>query len=304
MSSRPDRAAPALPKTILLATDLSARCDRARDRAVLLARQWQARLLVLTVAPSERELTIVEELLEAPAWARRDGAARQAERWLQRDLESAGVPFEVQVTSGKVGPAIEAAAQAAGAGLIVTGVARAGAFQPLVLGSTIGWLARHASVPVLVVHDPAHAPYQDVAVASDFSPAAGQALETAATLFGDAASFVLVHGTAPGRAGMIDDAQARTDAATALRNQVQDEAAAQLDGLALPAQVRERLEVVVEPVEPARLLQALVDNDRADLVVLGSRGRSALSEILLGSQAQRVLESVRVDTLVVRTPPR
>ena len=302
MSTSPDRAASSPPKTILLATDLSARCDRARDRAVLLARQWQARLLVLTVAPSESELTIVEELLEAPAWASRDSAARQAERWLHRDLEATGVPFEVQVTSGKVGPAIEAAAQAAGCGLIVTGVARAGAFQPLVLGSTIAWLARHASVPVLVVHDPARAPYRDIAVASDFSAAAGQALETAAALFGDAASFTLVHATDAGRTGMIDDAQSRADATSALRSEAQDEARAQLDALQLPAQVRERLEVVVEPAEPARLLQAMVDSDRADLVVLGNRGRSALSEILLGSQAQRVLETVRADTLVVRSP--
>ncbi|MEE1611364.1 universal stress protein [Microvirga sp. CF3016] len=38
-----------LPKTILLATDLSARCDRATDRAVALAEEWQAMLVVLHV---------------------------------------------------------------------------------------------------------------------------------------------------------------------------------------------------------------------------------------------------------------
>ena len=39
------------PASLLLATDLSARCDRALARAVALARQWQARLVVLCVLP-------------------------------------------------------------------------------------------------------------------------------------------------------------------------------------------------------------------------------------------------------------
>jgi len=35
------------PKAILLATDLSARCDRALDRAALLASEWQAQLIIV-----------------------------------------------------------------------------------------------------------------------------------------------------------------------------------------------------------------------------------------------------------------
>src|SRR5690606_10204649 len=37
------------PRAILLATDLSARCDRALDRAALLAKEWDARLVVVHV---------------------------------------------------------------------------------------------------------------------------------------------------------------------------------------------------------------------------------------------------------------
>jgi hypothetical protein len=38
---------PTPPRTILCATDLSSRCDRALDRAALLARHWQAQLVVV-----------------------------------------------------------------------------------------------------------------------------------------------------------------------------------------------------------------------------------------------------------------
>jgi nucleotide-binding universal stress UspA family protein len=46
------------PKTILLATDLSSRCDRAMDRAAQLASLWGARLVVLNVL--EHEYDFVE----------------------------------------------------------------------------------------------------------------------------------------------------------------------------------------------------------------------------------------------------
>lgn len=39
--------APPYPKTILCTTDLSSRCDRALDRAAMLACDWQARLVVV-----------------------------------------------------------------------------------------------------------------------------------------------------------------------------------------------------------------------------------------------------------------
>ena len=42
------------PKKILLATDLSPRCDRALDRAVLLAELWQAKLIILNVLEDVR----------------------------------------------------------------------------------------------------------------------------------------------------------------------------------------------------------------------------------------------------------
>src|SRR3546814_18903815 len=44
---------PAPPRRILMATDLSARCDRALDRAVQLSTQWQVPLQVVPAAPRE-----------------------------------------------------------------------------------------------------------------------------------------------------------------------------------------------------------------------------------------------------------
>lgn len=40
-----------------------------------------------------------------------------------------------------------------------------------------------------------------------------------------------------------------------------------------------------------------------DLVVIGSQGRDALSEILLGSVVNRILETVETDTLLMQAHP-
>ncbi|MFN5481402.1 MAG: universal stress protein, partial [Brevundimonas sp.] len=48
------RTPPATPRTLLLATDLSSRCDRALDRAASLAARWDARLIVVNVIEASR----------------------------------------------------------------------------------------------------------------------------------------------------------------------------------------------------------------------------------------------------------
>ena len=61
-----------MPKTILLPTDFSGRCDRPRERAVQLAREWGARLIVLHVLP--------ESASAAEAVEEQETAARAEER--------------------------------------------------------------------------------------------------------------------------------------------------------------------------------------------------------------------------------
>ncbi|WP_374577666.1 universal stress protein [Phenylobacterium sp. J367] len=60
------------PKTVLLATDLSSRCDRAQDRSLQLARRWNARLVLVTVVEPEtpaRDSVFEDAELAPPGWA-------------------------------------------------------------------------------------------------------------------------------------------------------------------------------------------------------------------------------------------
>jgi nucleotide-binding universal stress UspA family protein len=59
-------------------------------------------------------------------------------------------------------------------------------------------------------------------------------------------------------------------------------------------------EAMVRRGDPAAEIVALAEQRGADLVVLGSRGRSAIAEIVLGSVARNVLAGIDASVLVVR----
>jgi nucleotide-binding universal stress UspA family protein len=52
---------------------------------------------------------------------------------------------------------------------------------------------------------------------------------------------------------------------------------------------------------PATLINAYAEEQRADLIVIGARGTSAVSRFLLGSVAERVVRHAHVPVLTV--PP-
>ena len=52
--------------------------------------------------------------------------------------------------------------------------------------------------------------------------------------------------------------------------------------------------------DPAETIARLARSERADLIVMGSHGRSALKSLFAGSVVQRVLSLTRVPVLVVR----
>jgi nucleotide-binding universal stress UspA family protein len=75
------------------------------------------------------------------------------------------------------------------------------------------------------------------------------------------------------------------------------------------AQYGERLRARGLPVEevtregyPATVIEDEVDRQQADLVVIGSHGRTGLRHLLLGSIAERVVQKVRCPVLTVKHP--
>ncbi len=283
-------------RTILLATDLSARCDRALDRAARLSREWGGRLVVLHVLdPAERFLER-RHLDYLPAWRRPAERQRLVERRLRRDLGDTVPSLEVRVVEGDPAERIVDVAQSSACDLVVTGVARDETLGRALLGSTVDRLVRHSPVPVLVVRRRG-APYGKVLVAIDFSESSRHALDVAARLFPDAA-LTLAHAFDPPFAGLLDD-RSHDEGVAAAERAVRDTF---LAGSALSDEQRRRLEVVIAPGKPETMIRTYMEDNDIDLVVLGTHGRSAVFEVLIGSTAKRLLEGAPGDVLLVRDP--
>ena len=292
--------APAIPNAILLATDLSARSDRALERATQLARHWQARLVVLVAMSTDAEFSLPNRTIDftdASDAPPPQTPAQYVERLARRDLADAG-PIDLRVVIGKPGPTASAVATETGCGLIVTGTSHSEVASRLYPGSTLCWLARNSDVPVLAVHDRVRGPYRAISMASDYSTDADAALRLADRWFGDAPSRTVLHGyevplgtmslnDGPRREA-LDVAQSRADA------EARDHLARAL------GEAASGWNPVARHNGPVRLLRDHSREHATELTVIASHGRSRLIDRLIGSVAERLLETVGTDLLVVR----
>lgn len=280
------------PTSILLATDLSHRCDRALDRAAMLAGAWKARLVVLHVLEEPSPVT------DAPSWRRPADPRAAALDRVRRDLGEAARDLEVEIVveRGEPAPVILEKIERLGCELVLTGVARDEALGRLFLGGTVERLARAARVPLLVVKSRPRRPYGHVVVATDFSEGSRDALEAALEIVPDA-QVTLFHAYDVPLEGFIDDKMAAREAAA--QRALAESGAFLAATPAVQAHARP-IATLCEYGDVAALLEELVVARNVDLVALGTEGRSGLAKLLLGSVAERLLHRIPVDVLLVR----
>jgi nucleotide-binding universal stress UspA family protein len=290
------------PRKLLLATDLSARCDRALERAVSLASDWQAQLTVLHVFEEEPDTLSLRSERSKPSWRRPPDAAAIAKQRIRQalraDLGDAIDQAAVMVEEGEPAEVIGSVASSEGSELIITGIARERPFapHPVVLGKTVEQLVRRSPTPVLIVRNRARAAYQHILVATDFSDTSARALQAGLQFF-PLQSLRLLHAFDPPYASLVPDAASfDKNLGEGLTNELESF----LGSSGLTSDDRRRVEPLVERGRPDALVRAYVNDRNADLVVLGTQGRGPMLEVLIGSTAKSILSVLPCDALVVR----
>ena len=278
---------------LLLASDLSSRCDRATDRAAQLAQAWKAKLLVVHAIDPAYAFRYAKMSQELPSWRRSEDYRTVAARRLSMHLASDKIDAEVYVAEGIPHEIVLEAARRENSDLVITGLGRDEALARIQLGSTLDKLLQELPVPLMIVRHRVRGPYRHVVIATDFSPASRPALETAIRWFGDA-QLTLFHAYAG--AGLGRDALASDAWKTIASNQCDSF----LAEMALEPSVVQRLHRVIERGHPEVLLCDYVSHKEIDLVVLGTHGRSGFLKTMIGSTAENLLHLLECDTMVVR----
>jgi nucleotide-binding universal stress UspA family protein len=293
-------------RKVLLATDLSARGDRALERAVAIAVDRQAHLTVLHAFEELNESNLTYDLHVAPSWRAPPDAVGIAKlrirEGLQAEVTDAVEQATVLIEEGEPADVIERVAESQGIDLIVTGIAREGPFatRPVILGKTVERLLRRVAVPILIVRNRPRAPYRNILVTTDFSEPSAHALQMALSFFPHQ-TLQLLHAFEIPRSGALSDLHRHIEN---FKQTHEMELAEFLSSMVLPEDARRRLVRLVELGHPAQLVRDYVRDRGGDLVVLGTHGRGAMLEALLGSTAKSILSSLPCDALVVRAPPR
>jgi nucleotide-binding universal stress UspA family protein len=276
------------PRNVLLATDLERRTDRAMDRAAALADEWNVKLVIAHAIEGSPDV-----------WPRMRpsdlrAAAKQRIRHDLRDPAPRGL--ELVVERGDAVRLILDTIQQHDCGLVVTGVARESGFGRVSAGQTVDALARLSPVPVLAVKTRPNRHYRNVYVATDFSEASRAALITTLEMF-PSAQITLFHAFHVAYESFMDDTCAARDA----ESRYADEKAREF--LASTQTDRRDIRVLSEHGAPEHALRARAATGGVDLVVVGTRGRGLIGQLLLGSVARSIVAEVPIDVLVASNGP-
>lgn len=268
-------------KSILVASDLSARSDRALQRGFLLAGQLDAKVIVVSIVDD----TIPENLVADMTDKYRTHLEASAQRL------AGNVPCEIRVETGDPITRLVDIVNSAEYDLAVVGRHRNRGFLDGLRRTTVESVVSQSLTPVLMVSDPVHAGYERVLAPVAFSTACRQAVTTALELAPEA-TFRLVHLWMAPFQGLTGGRS--SDFARAVRRETAEQAAAW--GKGLPASLP-TVDLVHDVV--ASGCHKEVRNFTPDLISVGANTRS-LSFTGLGSFTAELLRDPPTDLLIAR----
>lgn len=281
---------------ILMATDLSARCDRAMARSFRLAAQHRAELVLLHVVDRDLPEALRTHSLE---WAK--GMLDREVDTLSRET---GVTPTIEIVCGEAEETIVRRADAGRFDVLVLGIHadRRKGDKPF-SETTAGRVLRSSLTAALVVRDDATAPYANVIVGVDFSAFSKAALRQAARLAPQAHLHVVRAFHVPfksrlGTPAFIDEI------AYAQRLEIDAFLAAEMEELKKWAGdygiMPGSLTSIIEEGAPAEVLRRLQKRIPGDLIVIGTHGRGMISRAIWGSVATDLLNDPPCDVLVIK----
>ena len=290
-------------RSIIVPTDFSAHSQAAAARAVSLASLDGASIHLVHAVRFPLVVSPYEVSVPSPIWEGVRLAAREKLEEAREAILAKGVSVVTTdiPESGDPVQAIAAAIEAHKADLVVMGTHGHSGLKHAFLGSVAERTLRSLDLPVLSVkEDPAKAaePITRILVGVDYSVHADRAVEVAANLGRRLKAKVdVIHAFDLPR----DFIPYATASGVKLEQRIQASADERLES------VRKRLEECQLPVKlharrglPSVMIAEMARKIGCQLIIMGTRGNSGLSHVLLGSVAERTLRMAPCSVLTVK----
>lgn len=285
---------PGTPQNVMLATDLTPASDRAFERAVQLAAQWNAMLTICHVveASSPRPWGIERRMKNAET---------EIERLMRGSEDAFKSKLSRQIIIGDPAERVIEQARTIGSDFLITGPAHVKVLGDRLFGSTAARILRHARQPLLAVRHREEGPYHKVAVCLDFSDASVDAYLCARALFPDA-QLTLVHAydVSPDWSGRNADRSMDIVEAEEKERVIRKAKQDLVDLIAGGDAANLKYTCVMEQGSPQAVLADYVDKHWPDLIVTGTHGRTGVQQAAIGSVTEQFLHTLPCDILAVR----
>jgi len=277
---------------ILVGSDLSERSDRAVDRAVDLAKRFSAQLTVLHVVDEDIPSSIADH--------QKIAATKHLAELVGSVAATGGPRISPVVEFGKDWTEILRQSEILQADLIVLGIHRESRLAGLFRGTTVERVVRNSAVPVLTVRNKPTRDYHTIVVGVDFSIYSRRALDFALS-FAPSAEVHLVHAyDVPFKSFLTGSAQKGE-----LNKRQQKQFSEAIDEemtsfLAGSEPHLTRIRTVIREGDPNEVLRSYVSEKDANLMVLGTHGRTGLARAMLGSTAETFFTDPPCDVVAIK----
>ncbi len=287
-------------KPILVAMDFSPCSAAALKQAVWLARKTGAPLVLTHTIP---------DLSQSVHWGPDEREVNQRElhdrsedamRRVIVDLNAMDLDVTFRTLVGEPFVEITRAVQAAGYDMVLAGTRGNGKWEEFFVGSTAKRLIRKCPASVWIVKAEHLVPPKVVLAATDFSDISLKAVKEGLKIAQQAdAAFHLLH--VIDSKDVPEDLISRVPEGSTLRQEINDEATRRLDQFVASLDInRTQIQSHLSWGTPWQEIRRIAKHQAVELIVIGTVGRSGVKGLLLGSTAERVLDTCNCSILTIK----
>lgn len=287
-------------KPILVAMDFSPYSAAALKQAIWLARRTGAPIVLTHSIP---------DFSKSVYWGPYEREVNQRElhdrsetamRRVVVDLNAMDLDVTFLTLVGEPFVEITRAVQAEGYGMVLAGTRGAGKLEQFFVGSTAKRLIRKCPASVWIVKAEHLVPPRVVLAATDFSEVSFKAVKEGLKIAQQAdAEFHLLH--IIDSKDVPEDLISRVPEGSTLRQEINDEATKRLDAFVSSLDVDgTQIQSHLSWGTPWQEIRRIAKHQAAELIVIGTVGRSGIQGLLLGNTAERVLDTCDCSILTIK----